>query len=79
MSLATSVNYHTVSVTRVLTVVTQCHMSHQMSAPMSLCAVVVLVAAARGSVMHLSSLQFKHNVNIHTQLVTTLVSLGSVL
>ena len=49
-----------------------------MSAPMSLCAVVVLVAAARASVMHLSSLQFKHNVNTHTQLVTS-VSLGSVL
>ena len=58
--------------------VPQCHMS-LMSAPMSLCAVVVLVAAARASVMHLSSLQFKHNVNTHTQLVTTLVSLGSVL
>ena len=38
-----------------------------MSAPMSLCAVVVLVATARASVMHLSSLQFKHNLNIHTQ------------
>ena len=53
-------------------------MSHQMSAPMSLCAVVALVAAARVSVMHLSSPQFKHSVNIHTQLVTS-VSLGSVL
>ena len=49
-----------------------------MSAPMALCAVVVLVAAARASVMQLSSLQFKHNVNTHTQLVTS-VSLGSVL
>ena len=66
-----------VSLSRVNCTTVSQHMS-LMSAPMSLCAVVVLVAAARASVMHLSSLQFKHNVNTHTQLVTS-VSLGSVL
>ena len=49
-----------------------------MVATMSLCAVLVLVATARASVMHLASLQFKLNLNTHTQLVTS-VSLGSVL
>ena len=47
-----------------------------MSVSMALCAVLLLVATARASVMHLSSLQFKHNVNTHTQLVTTCVSVS---
>ena len=43
---------------------------HLMGVTIALCAVVLLGATTRASVMHLSSLQSKHNVNIHTKLVT---------
>ena len=59
--------------------IAECHSSnrHLMGVTIALCAVLLLVATARASVMHLSSLQFKHTVNIDTKLVTARVSLRS--